>query len=208
MNVERVLVINAGSSSLKWSVLSARTEEELAGADISYAEAGGGSRGALVRRVLEQAGEVSAVGFRVVHGGTLFRQTVRVDREMLARLATLDELAPLHNPVAVECMSVALDALPDVLHCAAFDTSFHRTIPDKAAIYAIPAEWTERWGIRRFGFHGLSVAYAVQQVAHLLGRTPARHVVCHLGAGCSVTAVYDGINTWNQPVPIRPAWDP
>jgi acetate kinase len=111
---------------------------------------------------------------------------------MLARLATLNELAPLHNPVAVECMTQALEALPGALHCAAFDTAFHRTIPDQAATYAIPAEWTERWGIRRFGFHGLSVAYAVQQVERLLGHTPARHVVCHLGAGCSVTAAYKG----------------
>jgi acetate kinase len=111
---------------------------------------------------------------------------------MLSRLSTLNELAPLHNPVAVEFMTASLDALPNALQCAAFDTAFHRTIPDKAATYAIPADWTERWGIRRFGFHGLSVAYAAHQVARLLGRVPARHVVCHLGAGCSVTAVYEG----------------
>ena len=192
VGVDRVLVLNAGSSSLKWSVLSSRTEEVLAGADIPYTSVAGGGRGALVRRALDLAGEVSAVGFRVVHGGTLFRESVRVDRAMLARLATLNELAPLHNPVAVDCMAAALDALPEALHVAAFDTAFHRTIPDKAATYAIPSEWTERWGIRRFGFHGLSVAYAVQQSGLILGRIPPRHVVCHLGAGCSVTAVRDG----------------
>ncbi len=192
MHVERVLVLNPGSSSLKWSLLSARAEEVLAGADIPYNTAAGDNRGALVRRALEQAGDVAAVGFRVVHGGTLFRETVRVDPAMLNRLSTLNELAPLHNPVAVECMTEALQALPNALHCAAFDTAFHRTIPDKAATYALPHEWTDRWGIRRFGFHGLSVAYAVQQVARLLGYTPARHVVCHLGAGCSITAVLDG----------------
>ena len=192
MDVERVLVLNAGSSSLKWSVLSASTEEVLGGADIPYVSVASGRRGALVRRALDLAGDVSAVGYRVVHGGTLFRQSVRVTREMLARLATLNELAPLHNPVAVECMAEGLDALPRATHVAAFDTAFHRTIPDKAAVYAIPLEWTDRWGIRRFGFHGLSVAYAVQQSEHILGHVPARHVVCHLGAGCSITAVRDG----------------
>jgi acetate kinase len=91
-------------------------------------------------------------------------------------------------------MSDVLAARPDVLLIAAFDTAFHRTIPDKAATYAIPREWTDRWGIRRFGFHGLSVAYAVQQAKRILGGVPGRHVVCHLGAGCSVTAVWDGMS--------------
>jgi acetate kinase len=89
-------------------------------------------------------------------------------------------------------MVEALHARPSAVHVAAFDTAFHHTIPDVAAVYAIPREWTDRWGIRRFGFHGLSVAYATQQAAQMCQGVPARHVVCHLGAGCSVTAVREG----------------
>jgi acetate kinase len=188
----RVLILNPGSSSLKWSLLDAETEGQIATADFAYAEAGPENRGVLVNRALDTAGPVEAVGYRVVHGGMLFRSTVRVDSDMIASLATLNEMAPLHNPVAIECMTAALKARPEALHVAAFDTAFHRTLPEKAAIYAIPRDWTERWQIRRLGFHGLSVSYAVQQSARMLGQMPGRHVVCHLGAGCSVTAVQDG----------------
>ena len=159
----RVLVVNAGSETLKLHVVE-----------------GGDSR---VVPSLEQ--EVDAVAHRVVHGGARFRDPVLVDDEVRNEIERLAPLAPLHNPHAVRGIDEARTALPDVPHVAVFDTGFHATVPDEAATYAIPREWRE-WGIRRFGFHGLSVQWAAEQV-----RVP-RLVVCHLGGGCSITAVRDG----------------
>jgi acetate kinase len=126
---------------------------------------------------------VDAVAHRVVHGGAL-REPVLIDNELEERLARLVELAPLHNGPAVRAIADARSALPDVPHVAVFDTEFHATIPEAAATYALPARL--RREIRRYGFHGLSVQWASECV-----RVP-RLVVCHLGGGCSVTAVYDG----------------
>jgi acetate kinase len=123
------------------------------------------------------------VAHRIVHGGEL-RETTLIDDAVQARLEQLVELAPLHNGPAVEAIAAARHALPDVPHVAVFDTAFHATIPAVAATYALPAQW--RRDVRRFGFHGLSVQWASERV-----RVP-RLVVCHLGGGCSVTAVRDG----------------
>jgi acetate kinase len=190
--MSRIVVFNVSSASLKWSLLDVTTEALAAGGEEPYAEAAGSNVGNLVRQVLTAAGAVEAVGYRVVHGGSVFREAVRVDQQMIDMLITLNELAPLHNPVTIMCMKAALETAPEALHVAAFDTAFHRTLPEKAATYAIPREWTERYAVRKFGFHGLSVAYAVRRVAELLHGTPHRHIVCHLGVGCSVTAVRDG----------------
>jgi acetate kinase len=126
---------------------------------------------------------VDAVAHRVVHGGEL-REPARIDDELEARLRELVELAPLHNAPAVEAIAEARRALPAVPHVAVFDTAFHATIPRVASTYALPEEW--RREIRRYGFHGLSVQWSSEQV-----RVP-RLVVCHLGGGCSVTAVRNG----------------
>ncbi|MDB5058990.1 MAG: acetate kinase [Chloroflexi bacterium] len=192
MKLQRVLVLNAGSSSLKWSVLDAESEAVTLSEEGEWADAEPREREALIHRALDSAGEVKAIGHRVVHGGMLFRDAVRADQDTINRLESLNELAPLHNPLALECLEAALRARPHVVQVAAFDTAFHHTIPDKAALYAIPRRWTERWGIRRFGFHGLSVSYAARRAAEALNGMPQRHVVCHLGAGCSITAVRDG----------------
>jgi acetate kinase len=127
--------------------------------------------------------DVAAVAHRVVHGGALRDPTV-VDDAVEERLRALVELAPLHNGPAVAAIADARRALPKVPHVAVFDTAFHATIPPEAATYALPARWRDE--IRRYGFHGLSVQWASEQV-----RVP-RLVVCHLGGGCSVTAVRDG----------------
>ncbi len=126
---------------------------------------------------------IELVAHRVVHGGTL-RDPVRIDDEVEARLQELIELAPLHNRPAVEAIAEARRAFPGVPHVAVFDTAFHATIPAFASTYALPELW--RREIRRYGFHGLSVQWASEQV-----RAP-RLAVCHLGGGCSVTAVRDG----------------
>lgn len=129
------------------------------------------------------SGGVAAVAHRVVHGGDL-REPTRIDDEVEAKLRALVELAPLHNAPAVDAIGEARARFPEIPHVAVFDTEFHATIPDVASTYALPAEW--RSTIRRYGFHGLSVQWASEQI-----RVP-RLVVCHLGGGCSVTAVRDG----------------
>jgi acetate kinase len=126
---------------------------------------------------------VQAVAHRIVHGGE-FREPMLIDEALRARLEQLVELAPLHNSPAVDAIATARRVLPDVPHVAVFDTAFHATIPPFAATYALPEEW--RREIRRYGFHGLSVQWSSERVV------VPRLVVCHLGGGCSVTAVLDG----------------
>jgi acetate kinase len=117
---------------------------------------------------------------------------VIVDDEVRAQISELVALAPLHNAPALEALAAARRELPDVPHIAVFDTSFHRTIPEEAAAYAVPHHWREEWGVRRYGFHGLSVEWCAERVPQLVGRPVERLVVCHLGGGSSVTAVRGG----------------
>src|SRR4029079_15300583 len=132
---------------------------------------------------------------RVVHGGTEFRGPVLVDAGVRSRVAALTDLAPLHQPASLAALDAVGAALPGVPMVACFDTAFHATIPPAAATYALPHEWRARWPLRRFGFHGLSHAYAAHRVAELWGSPlprPRRIVTCHLGAGASLAAVLDG----------------
>ena len=126
------------------------------------------------------------MGHRVVHGGSRFVQPALIEDEVVAAIEELRPLAPLHNEPALLAIREAQDALPDIPHVAVFDTAFHATIPEHAATYAIPRRWREEWGIRRYGFHGIAVESVAAQVE------AERLVVCHLGGGCSVTAVLDG----------------
>jgi acetate kinase len=134
------------------------------------------------------------VGHRVVHGGPRHRSSVRVDDDVVDYLDSIGDLAPLHNPRAVAAMRALAKVLPDAPAVAAFDTSFHATMPDAAATYALPREWNQRFGLRRYGFHGLSHASAVRRAADLVGRPASslRMVTCHLGAGASLCAVRGG----------------
>jgi acetate kinase len=127
-----------------------------------------------------------------VHGGDRFRDPVLIDDEVRAQISELVPLAPLHNAPALEALAAARRELPDVPHVAVFDTSFHRTIPQEAALYAVPKQWREEWGVRRYGFHGLSVEWCAERVPQLVGGAVEGLVVCHLGGGSSVTAVRDG----------------
>ena len=187
----RVLVVNAGSSSLKLRLLDA-DDALLASADLP-APGGVAARDAIATTIGE-LGEVDAVGHRIVHGGTEFREAVRIDLGVRARLEALTDLAPLHQPKALTALDAVTACLPDVPAVAAFDTAFHASIPPEAATYAIPREWRIRWPLRRFGFHGLSHAYAARRAASLLGRPleELRLVTCHLGAGASLAAVHGG----------------
>jgi acetate kinase len=163
-----ILVVNAGSTSLKLSAVEADDS-------------------AVPVPSLDQVPDgVVAVAHRVVHGGARFVEPVVIDDAVRRELEELSELAPLHNVPALAAIDEARRALPSIPHVAVFDTAFHATIPDEARTYALPRQWREEWGIRRFGFHGLSVAWAAERV-----RVP-RLAVCHLGGGCSVTAVLEG----------------
>jgi acetate kinase len=187
-----VLVVNMGSSSLKWVVLDAAAETVQQQGETRWDGSEGGRHQRELAAALEEVKSVDAVGHRVVHGGTRFTGAVIVDDRLRQEIDRLSELAPLHNPAALAGIEAATRRFPDVPQIATFDTSFHASIPEPARVYPVPWEWTTRWDLRRFGFHGLSVAYAVERTRELLGNVPRRVVVCHLGAGCSITAVADG----------------
>jgi acetate kinase len=162
------LVVNAGSTSLKLALVD---------------EAG---RAATIASLDDVPPGLDAVGHRIVHGGGVFRDPVRVDDAVAAALERLTPLAPLHQAPALQALAVARAAAPAVPHVAVFDTAFHATLTEAASTYAVPRAWREQWGVRRFGFHGIAVQSVAEQV------NARRLVVCHLGGGCSVTAVLDG----------------
>jgi acetate kinase len=172
--VGSILVVNAGSTSLKLKVVAADEETTR------------------IATFEEAPGDLEAVAHRVVHGGMQFRDPVLIDDAVLAQIRELVALAPLHNAPALDAIAAARRAFAALPQVAVFDTSFHRTIPAEAAEYAVPRRWREEWGIRRYGFHGLSVEWSAQRAAELLGGRAGRLVVCHLGGGSSVTAVVDG----------------
>ena len=140
------------------------------------------------------AAAITAVGHRVVHGGAEFRTSVLIDDKVKAAIARLSDLAPLHNPPALMAIEVAEAALPAKPQVAVFDTAFYAHLPPKAYLYPVPYDWHQNWGIRRFGFHGISHAYCASRAADMMGRELAqlRIITCHLGGGCSATAVRGG----------------
>jgi acetate kinase len=184
----RLLVVNAGSSSLKLGVLD-DGDETVAEKNLEWPGGAPFPTGAL-----DDLPEVDAVGHRVVHGGEEFREATWIDDDVRSRLAALTRLAPLHQPRALAGIDGTAAALPGVPAAACFDTAFHATLAPGAATYALPAGWRERWGLRRFGFHGLSHAYAARRAAELLDRRfqDLRIISCHLGAGASLAAVAGG----------------
>ena len=183
----RVLVVNAGSTSVKLRLVE-RDDTVSRSANLGPPDSG---IEAEVDEFLAAAGAVDAVGHRVVHGGPRFVRPVRVDDAVRADLDSLTDLAPLHNPPALRALDALRRAAPDTPAVACFDTAFHADIPEEARRYALPVEWVRRWGIRRYGFHGLSCEWSLGRAASLLGR-PAdtmRLVVCHLGGGASATGI-------------------
>ncbi len=186
-----VVVVNAGSSSLKVRVLGAADTID-GHFDLDHWD--GSADHTDLAKFLAGAQQAAVVGHRVVHGGTIFRQATWLDDAVIAEIGSLTDLAPLHQPRALAGIEAARRALPGVPGVACFDTAFHVTLPDAAALYALPWDWTERFGLRRFGFHGLSHEYAVRRAATLLGRDleDLRIISCHLGAGASLAAVSSG----------------
>ncbi|MFP5336456.1 MAG: acetate/propionate family kinase [Actinomycetes bacterium] len=216
----RVLVLNSGSSSVKYSLLDPQSGESAASGLAERIGDGGrlthrGPEGeverevdlpdheAALRAVLDAFAEhgpgldaegLAAVGHRVVHGGDRFTEPVVVDDEVVEAVRSLVPLAPLHNPANLEGLEVARSVLADVPQVAVFDTAFHATLPAAAATYAVPREWARDHGVRRYGFHGTSHAYVSREAARLVGLAPedANVVVLHLGNGASACAVAGG----------------
>ena len=218
----KILVCNAGSSSLKFSLFDAEDEALLADGGIDwirkptqliFRRAGQPEireelklekHADAAARILDdlQAGpspalasleDVRAVGHRVVHGGERFTSAVRITAEVKREIEHLGELAPLHNPASLEGINVVEQVLPKALQVAAFDTAFHATLSEAARTYPVPQEWRRECGIRRYGFHGLSHSYCAGQAAKMIGRRDLRLVIAHLGNGASVSAVRNDI---------------
>jgi acetate kinase len=217
-----ILVLNTGSSSLKFSLFDDNARSASVEGEVDW---GGNNQGCelvvqlpgqserkspcdasepgaaaklAIRTVTETVGsgeKIAAIGHRIVHGGTRFLESVRIDATVEAALDHLSELAPLHNPPALKAIAAARLEEPDIPQVAVFDTSFFANLPRSAAIYPTPWAWHEDFGIRRFGFHGISHAYCSQEAARILGRdlSTLKLVVCHLGNGASAAAVLNGV---------------
>jgi acetate kinase len=190
--VERVLVVNAGSSSLRLRVLGPG-DEVLADHDVERWD-GDPDHAEIADFVRALDTAPDAVGHRIVHGGAPFRVATRIDDDVVAGIEELTSLAPLHQPRALSGIRATARLLPDVPAVACFDTAFHATLPPAAATYALPAAWNKRFGLRRFGFHGLSHAWVARRAPELLGRPEPdlRLVSAHLGAGASLCAIAGG----------------
>jgi acetate kinase len=173
----RVLVVNAGSSSLKLRLLG-DGDELLGTRDLAPGDD--------VGPALDALGDADAAGHRIVHGGERFRAPTVIDDEVADALVELTALAPLHQPKSLAALAAVRAARPGLPEVACFDTAFHGGLPAAASTYALPAAWRERWPLRRYGFHGLSHAWAARRAG------PGRVVTCHLGAGASLAAVRDG----------------
>ena len=217
----KILISNAGSSSLKFSLFEAGEEnllaegsidwttkpsslvfhrpgqqplqevlnlerhEDAAGRIFDYLQAG--STPALAR--LEN---IQAVAHRVVHGGA-YTAAVQITPEVKRQIEKLACLAPLHNPASLRAIAAVEEIVPEVPQIAVFDTAFHTTIPKAAVMYPVPLEWTRKWGLRRYGFHGLSHSYCASRAAEMLRRQDLRIVIAHLGNGASLSAVRNGV---------------
>jgi len=187
----RVLAVNAGSSTLKLRLVGPDDQVE-ATRDLDPWDGTAQSDG--LTAWLHGLAGVDAVGHRVVHGGDRFSGAVRIDDEVLREIAGLASLAPLHQTRALAGIEMVRSAWPEVPGVACFDTAFHADMPEEAATYALPASWRQRWPLRRYGFHGLSHAWAARRAAEFVGRPieELRIVSCHLGAGSSLCAVLGG----------------
>jgi acetate kinase len=218
----KILVCNAGSSSLKFSLFDAEDELLLADGGIDWLRKPAQlvfrranqpeireelklekHANAIARIVndlqdgssaaLQSPEDLRAVGHRVVHGGDRYASAVRINEEVKRTIEELAELAPLHNPASLEGINAVEQVLPNVPQVAAFDTAFHATLSEAARTYPLPRKWSREWGIRRYGFHGLSHSYCSTEVAKKIGRQDLRVIIAHLGNGASVSAVRDGV---------------
>jgi acetate kinase len=214
-----VLVLNSGSSSVKFALLDPASGDRVLGGqaeEVGTPEAvlhvrrgaaepvaeklADGSFPAVIARILghlpSSGPDLLGAGHRVVHGGDRFTESVLVDDQVIAAIRSFGRLAPLHNPKALAGLEAVGAARPGLPQVAAFDTAFHHTMPPRAFRYAVPEDWYTRYGVRRYGFHGTSYRYVSERAAELLGRTlgDLNLVAAHLGNGCSAAAIRGGVS--------------
>ncbi|MDQ2798149.1 MAG: acetate kinase [Armatimonadota bacterium] len=191
-----ILALNAGSSSLKFRLFCITADAETVLTDGTVERMEATALPAAAQTAIEQCQPfgIEAVGHRVVQGGACFFEPTRITPDVLTDLCALRELDPLHNPTEVSLIEAAQKLLPDVPAVAVFDTAFHRTLPEVAWRYALPSDLSDRLGLRRYGFHGISHRYVSERLLHCLGRAASgtRLITCHLGSGASVCAIQDG----------------
>ena len=204
-----LLILNVGSSSIKYDVFKTQGHDCATTAQSGCFETphqgpwtwqhqgmlqpfAEHSMSHAIQNLFEHIPELDAVVHRIVHGGTDFIAPVRINKDTLKRLKPLESLAPEHNPKQFQCIEYALNYYPKLQHIACFDTGFHQTIPSVAHTYAIPQQWRDTLGIRRFGFHGLSHAYVSERTAQALNQSSINAISCHLGNGASICAIRQG----------------
>ena len=218
----KILVVNCGSSSLKFQLIDSETEEVAASGLCERI----GLDGALIYKVngdkikqeidlpdhevaikkvldtlldkeigvLTSLDEIGAIGHRMVHGGEKFSSSVIINEEIIKQIETCNDLAPLHNPANLLGVRACQEVMPGVPNVVVFDTAFHQTMPSKAYLYALPKEYYEKYGVRRYGFHGTSHSFVSKRLAELAGLdiNNSRMIICHIGSGASISAIKDG----------------
>lgn len=200
----KVLIINSGSTTLKYQLIDSDTEQVLAKGNCerigqdpkfpTHKEAFEFVIKTLLDGTISSLEEIDAVGHRVVHGGEYFSSSVVVDDDVIAKIDELSDLAPLHNPANLLGIKACMNLMPGVPNVAVFDTAFHQTMEDKAYIYGIPYDYYDKYKLRKYGFHGTSHSFVSKRSIELLGK-PAEDtkiIVCHLGGGASISAVKGG----------------
>jgi acetate kinase len=215
----KILAVNAGSSSLKFQLFEMPEEKTIVSGiveRIGYDNAAiifkyDGQKftenhqilnhkvavdmvihGLLDKKIIDSLDEIKGVGHRVVQGGELFKESAIIDDTVIEKIASLNDLAPLHNPANLTGIHAFKEALPNVIQVAVFDTTFHQTMTEDAYLYAAPYEWYQKYGVRKYGFHGTSHQYVSERAAVLLNNPKAKIIVCHLGNGASLCAVDGG----------------
>lgn len=218
----QILVVNCGSSSLKFQLIDSETEEvsasglcERIGLDGSITYKTNGEKyekeialpdhEVAIKEVLDtlldekigvlkSLSEINAVGHRLVHGGEKFASSVVITEEVIKAIESCNDLAPLHNPANLLGVRACQDVMPGVPNVAVFDTAFHQTMPKKAYLYGLPKEYYEKYGVRRYGFHGTSHSFVSNRLAELAGldKNNSRMIICHIGSGASISAIKDG----------------
>ena len=218
----KILVVNCGSSSLKFQLIDSETEEVAASGLFERI----GLDGALIYKVngdkikqeidlpdhevaikkvldtlldkeigvLTSLDEIGAIGHRMVQGGEKFSSSVIINEEIIKQIETCNDLAPLHNPANLLGVRACQEVMPGVPNVVVFDTAFHQTMPSKAYLYALPKEYYEKYGVRRYGFHGTSHSFVSKRLAELAGLdiNNSRMIICHIGSGASISAIKDG----------------
>lgn len=193
----RILVINCGSSSIKYKLFDMPREERIKKGIVEHV----GEKGSSVRDhygglkiILEKIRSVEAIGHRVVHGAERFKEPVLINKSVIKKIRHCSSIAPLHNPANLAGILACKKLLPGIKQVAVFDTAFHQTLPDYAYVYGLPYAYYKRYGIRKYGFHGTSHEYVAGEAARILRKplNKLKVISCHLGNGCSITAINKG----------------